>query len=85
MHFGKDRFISPYFIKHWPQISHDPESLRFLAARLSETCCDEFPIANLAELKTPISQHIENISADAHLSVVEHAISRFQLVAENGL
>ncbi|GBM06620.1 hypothetical protein AVEN_220053-1 [Araneus ventricosus] len=42
------------------------------------------PIANLAELKRRIAQRIHYISTDMLRPVVEHAISRFELVAENG-
>ncbi|GBN46651.1 hypothetical protein AVEN_44258-1 [Araneus ventricosus] len=42
------------------------------------------PIANLAELKTHFAQYIHNIRTDTLRSVVEHAISRFELVAKNG-
>ncbi|GBL82021.1 hypothetical protein AVEN_50595-1 [Araneus ventricosus] len=42
------------------------------------------PIANLAELKNRIPQHIHNITTETLRSVAEHAVLRFQLVAENG-
>ncbi|GBO00449.1 hypothetical protein AVEN_185088-1 [Araneus ventricosus] len=42
------------------------------------------PIAHLAELKARITQHILNVTPETLRSVVEHAVSRFQLVAENG-
>ncbi|GBM47046.1 hypothetical protein AVEN_155429-1, partial [Araneus ventricosus] len=42
------------------------------------------PIANLAELKARTVQLIHNISTDTLRSVVEHAISQFEIVAENG-
>ncbi|GBM96280.1 hypothetical protein AVEN_109583-1 [Araneus ventricosus] len=42
------------------------------------------PIAHLAELKARIVQHILNMTPETLRSVVEHAVSRFQLVAENG-
>ncbi|GBM41721.1 hypothetical protein AVEN_220976-1 [Araneus ventricosus] len=41
-------------------------------------------IANLAELKNRITQHIHNITTETLRSVVEHAILRFQLIGENG-
>ena len=42
------------------------------------------PIAYLAELMARIAQHILNITSETLRSLVEHAISRFQLIAENG-
>ncbi|GBM02547.1 hypothetical protein AVEN_178480-1 [Araneus ventricosus] len=44
----------------------------------------EGPIANLAELKNRITQHIHNIPTETLPSVVEHAVLRFQLTGENG-
>ncbi|GBM47175.1 hypothetical protein AVEN_162747-1 [Araneus ventricosus] len=42
------------------------------------------PIANLAELKNRITQHIHNITTETLRSVVEHAVLRFQLIGGNG-
>ena len=41
-------------------------------------------IINLAELKVCIAQHILNVTPETLRSVVEHAVSRFQLLEENG-
>lgn len=41
-------------------------------------------IASLAELKARIAQHLQNITTDTLRSIVEHAVYRFQLVAEIG-
>ncbi|GBL75288.1 hypothetical protein AVEN_194510-1 [Araneus ventricosus] len=42
------------------------------------------PIANLAELKNRITQHIHNITTETLQSVVEHAVLSFQFIGENG-
>lgn len=39
---------------------------------------------NLTDLKLGIVHQIHNIQQDALRSVVEHAVSHFKLVAENG-
>ncbi|GIX83394.1 hypothetical protein CDAR_222731 [Caerostris darwini] len=41
-------------------------------------------ITNLTELKARITQHINNVTPEILQSVVEPAVCRFQLVAENG-
>ena len=46
--------------------------------------CSVTPIAHLTKLKTSIAQHILNVILKTFRSVVEHAVSRFQLLAENG-
>ncbi|GBN44321.1 hypothetical protein AVEN_81821-1 [Araneus ventricosus] len=42
------------------------------------------PIANLAELKNRITQHIRNFTTETLRSTVEHAVLRFRLIGENG-
>ena len=42
------------------------------------------PIAHFAELKVCIAQRILNMTSMKLWSIVEHAISRFQFLAENG-
>ncbi|GIY50163.1 hypothetical protein CDAR_430301 [Caerostris darwini] len=41
-------------------------------------------IANLSESKARDRQHINKVTPETLRSVVEHAVCRFQLVAENG-
>ena len=41
-------------------------------------------IAHLAKMKTLTARHILNVTPKTLQSVVEHAASRFQLLAENG-
>lgn len=41
-------------------------------------------IANLAQLKTRIAEHIYNGTIDTLRSLVEYAICQFNFVAENG-
>ncbi|GBO17274.1 hypothetical protein AVEN_130564-1 [Araneus ventricosus] len=42
------------------------------------------PISDLAALKAHIGQYIHNTNTDTRRFVIEHAISRFEHVAENG-
>ena len=41
------------------------------------------PLAFLAELKARIAQHILNVTPETLRSVLEHTVSKFQLLAEN--
>ena len=41
-------------------------------------------IVNLANLKARIMQHIQNVTPKTRRFVGEHAVYRFELVAENG-
>lgn len=43
------------------------------------------PIENLDKLKTSIAQHIHSVKPYRLRSMVKHALSRFQLVTENGV
>ena len=45
--------------------------------------CVQRPIANSAELKAQILQHIHNVTPDILRPVLEHDVYRFQLVAVN--
>ncbi|GBO28196.1 hypothetical protein AVEN_160136-1 [Araneus ventricosus] len=80
MDFGNNTIISHYFPTNWPPRSPNRNPCDFWLKRVVFSG----PIANLAELKTRIKQHIQNISTHTHRSVEEHAISRFELAAENG-
>ena len=42
------------------------------------------PISHIAELKASTAQHILTVIPETMRSVVEHAVSQFQLLAENG-
>ncbi|GBM01073.1 hypothetical protein AVEN_136628-1 [Araneus ventricosus] len=80
MHLGYDRIISRHFPTNWPLRSPDLNPCDFqLWGYLKYVVFS----ANLGELKTRIAQHIHNIGTNAVRSVVEHAISWFELVAEN--
>ncbi|NSX83578.1 hypothetical protein GOM44_04430 [Wolbachia endosymbiont of Atemnus politus] len=83
MHFGT-RIISRHFPTVWPPRSPDLNPCDFWLWGYLKSVVFRGPIQNLAELKTRITQHIHNITPDTLRSVVEHAVSRFQLVAENG-
>ncbi|GBM66465.1 hypothetical protein AVEN_146293-1 [Araneus ventricosus] len=81
-HFGNARIISGHFPTVWPSRSPDLNPCDFwLWGYLKDVFST--PIAHLAELKARIEQHILNVTPETLRSVVEHAVSRFQLVAEN--
>ena len=42
------------------------------------------PISHIAELKASTAQHILTVIPETMRSVVEHAVSQFQLLAKNG-
>ncbi|GBO20091.1 hypothetical protein AVEN_21820-1 [Araneus ventricosus] len=68
----------------WPSRSPDLNPCDFWLCGYLKDVVFSTPIAHLAELKARIAQHILNVTPETLLSVVEHAVSRFQLVAENG-
>ncbi|GBM94030.1 hypothetical protein AVEN_2697-1 [Araneus ventricosus] len=80
MHFVDDRIISRHFPTNWLPITPDLNPCDFWLWGLSERPSVHWPDFKLKPL---IAQHIHNISTDTLQSVVEHVISRFELVAEN--
>lgn len=82
--FGNDRIISRNFPTAWPARSPDLNPCDFwLWGYLKNTVyCGG--VTNLADLKARIVHQIHSIQPDTLRSVVEHAVSRFQLVAEHG-
>ncbi|GBM18817.1 hypothetical protein AVEN_203096-1 [Araneus ventricosus] len=83
LHFGNDRIISRHFQTARPPRSPDLNPCDFWLWGYQKAVVYEGLIANLAELKNRIMQHIHNISTETLRSVVEHAILRFQLIGEN--
>ncbi|GBM93967.1 hypothetical protein AVEN_106933-1 [Araneus ventricosus] len=83
MHFGNDRIIGRHFPTAWPPRSTDLNSYDFWLWGYLKGVYGG-PIANLAELKNRIMQHIHNITTETFRSVVEHAAFRFQLIGQNG-
>ncbi|GBN60478.1 hypothetical protein AVEN_226368-1 [Araneus ventricosus] len=83
MHFENDRTISLLFPTNWPPRSPDRNPCDFWLSSYVKDAVFSVPIANLAEFKTRISQHIKNISKDKPRCVVEHDICRFEFVEEN--
>ncbi|GBN33471.1 hypothetical protein AVEN_58101-1 [Araneus ventricosus] len=83
MHFGSDMIISRHFSTNWPPRSPDFNPCDFWLWNYLKHGVFSGLIANLTELKTRIVQHIHNLSTDTLRSVVEDAISRFELVARN--
>ncbi|GBN77041.1 hypothetical protein AVEN_208727-1, partial [Araneus ventricosus] len=69
--------------RSWPSRSPDLNPCDFWLWGYLKDVVFSTPIAHLAELKARIAQHILNVSPETLRSVVEHAVSRFQLVAEN--
>lgn len=83
-HFGNARIISRHFPTAWPARSPDLNPCDFWLWGYLKDIVFSTPIANVADLKTRIAQHILNVTPDTLRSVVEHAVSRFNLVAHNG-
>ncbi|GBL93142.1 hypothetical protein AVEN_216491-1 [Araneus ventricosus] len=84
LHFGNDRIISRHFATAWPPRSPDLNPCVFWLWDYLKNFVYGGPIANLAELKNHITQHIHNITTETLRSVVEHPVLRFQLIGENG-
>ncbi|GBM18011.1 hypothetical protein AVEN_238403-1 [Araneus ventricosus] len=84
MCFGKDRIISRHFTTAWPPLSPNLNPCDFWLWGYLKDVVYGGPMANLAELKKRITQHIHNITIETLRSVVEHAVLRFQLIGENG-
>ncbi|KMQ82897.1 transposable element tc3 transposase [Lasius niger] len=82
--FGVDRIISRHFPTTWPPRSPDLNPCDFWLWGYLKSVVYNGRIQNLADLKASITHHIHCISADTLRSVVEHAVLRFQLVAEQG-
>ncbi|GBM95628.1 hypothetical protein AVEN_256427-1 [Araneus ventricosus] len=83
LHFGNDRIIVA-ISQAWPPRSPDLNPCDFWLWSYVKDVVYGGPIANLAELKNRITQHIHNITIETLRSVVEHAVLRFQLIGENG-
>ncbi|GIX73207.1 uncharacterized protein CDAR_415361 [Caerostris darwini] len=83
-HFGNDRIIILHLQTTRPAKSPDPNHCdSWLWGNLKNVLFSS-QIANLAELKTRITLHINNVTLETLRPVVEHAVCRFELVAENG-
>jgi hypothetical protein len=83
-HFGDTRVISRNFPTAWPPRSPDLNPCDFWLWGYLKDSVFSAPIANLAELKARITQRILTVTPETLRSVVEHAVTRLQLVAENG-
>ena len=83
-HFGSARIIYRHFPAVWPSRSSDINPCDFWLWGYLKGVVFSAPMAHLAELKTLIAQYILNVTPETMRSVVEHAFSRFQLLAENG-
>ncbi|GFX29893.1 uncharacterized protein TNCV_4750211 [Trichonephila clavipes] len=82
-HFTEERVISRQFRHLWPPRSLDLNPCDFwLWGHLKQLICCDQP-KTLPGLKDSISRHVLNISQNTLQSTVEHAILRFQIVAEN--
>ncbi|GFW78254.1 uncharacterized protein TNCV_137231 [Trichonephila clavipes] len=82
-HFTEERVISHQFRHLWPPRSPDLNPCDFwLWGHLKQLeSCDQSK--TLPDLKDSISRYVLNISQNTLRSTVEHAILRFQIVAEN--
>ncbi|GFT24852.1 uncharacterized protein TNCV_3021381 [Trichonephila clavipes] len=82
-HFTEERVISRQFRHLWPPRSPDLNPGDFwLWGHLKQLVSCDQP-KTLPDLKDSISRHVLNISQNTLRSTVEHAILRFQIVAEN--
>ncbi|GFS90172.1 transposable element tc3 transposase [Trichonephila clavipes] len=82
-HFTKGRVISRPFRHLWPSRSPDLNPCDFwLWGHLRQLVSCDQP-RTLPDLKDSISRHVLNMSQNTLRSTVEHAILRFQIVAEN--
>ncbi|GBM02965.1 hypothetical protein AVEN_222293-1 [Araneus ventricosus] len=84
LHFENDRIISRHFPTAWPPRSPKLNPCDFWLWGYLNGVVYGDPIANLAELKNRITQHIHDITTETLRSVVERAILRFQLIGEYG-
>ncbi|GBL92350.1 hypothetical protein AVEN_35877-1 [Araneus ventricosus] len=83
LHFRNDRIISHHFATAWPPRSPDLNPCDFWLWGYLKDVVYAAPIANLAELKNRITQHILNITTETLRSVVEYAELCFQLIGKN--
>ncbi|GFT94885.1 uncharacterized protein TNCV_1471921 [Trichonephila clavipes] len=82
-HFTEERVISRHFRHLWPPRSPDLNPCDFWPwSHLKQLVSCEEP-KTLPDLKDSISRHVLSISQNTLRSTVEHAILRFQIVAEN--
>ncbi|GFT86050.1 uncharacterized protein TNCV_3256771 [Trichonephila clavipes] len=82
-HFTEERVISRPFRHLWSPRSPDLNPCDFwLWGHLKQLVSCDQP-KTLPDLKDSISRHVLNISQNTLRSTVEHAILRFQIVAEN--
>ncbi|GFU71866.1 uncharacterized protein TNCV_1628071 [Trichonephila clavipes] len=82
-HFPEERVISRQFRHLWPPRSPDLNPCDFwLWGHLKQLVSCDQP-KTLPDLKDSISRYVLNISQNTLRSTVEHAILRFQIVAEN--
>lgn len=83
-HFSDDRIISRHFPTAWPPRSPDLNPCDFWLWGYLKAMVYRDPITSLSDLKESIERHVRNIPQFMLLSTVEHAILRFQTVADNG-
>ncbi|GBM75461.1 hypothetical protein AVEN_98280-1 [Araneus ventricosus] len=84
LHFRNNRITSRHFLTTWTPRSPDLNPCDYWLWGYLKVVLYGGPIANLAELKNRITQHIHNITTETLQSVVEHAVFGFQFIAENG-
>ncbi|GBN30054.1 hypothetical protein AVEN_235941-1 [Araneus ventricosus] len=87
---GRVHFTNPYVNKTsvykgtWPPQSPDMNPCYFWLWDYLNDVEYGGQIANFAELKNRITEHIRNITTETLPSSVEHAVLSFQLIGENG-
>ena len=82
-HLENARIISRPFPTAWPSRSPYLNPGDFWLWGYLEDVVFSTPTAYLAELKARIARYILNLTPETLRSVVEHEVSRFQLLAEN--
>ena len=82
-HFGNAGMISRHFPTAWLSRSSDLNPWVFWLWGYPKDVFSA-PVAHLIELKGRIAQHIPNVTPETLRSVVEYAVSRFQLLVESG-
>ena len=85
LHFVKTPIINCHFPPAWSSWSPDLNlwTREIQIVGLSERYCVQSSDFKFSWMKESIEQHILNVAPNALQSVVKHAVSRFQLLAEN--
>ena len=78
-----DSIISRHFPTVWPARSPDLNPCNFWLWGYLKDLVYSDPIRSLSDLKDSIARHVRNIPKHTLQSTTEHAMLRFQMVADN--